>query len=60
MTEAEALESCTVYFRLPHKVLSDEAAHVSENLRKMMDETLESALGDPEVSASNEPAIQVL
>ena len=59
LTEAEAIDSSTIHFRLPHKVLSDEIAIVCENIRKIMEETLENALGDPDVTAATEPALQV-
>jgi hypothetical protein len=39
--------------------LSSDASTVAEQLRKLMEHILETALGDPEVSAANEPALQV-
>ena len=59
LTEAEATSSSTLYFRLPPKVLSDDVSTASEDLRKLMEQTLENALGDPDVTAANEPALQV-
>jgi hypothetical protein len=59
LTEAEAINSSTLYFRLPHKILTEEMPGASEDLRKIMEKTLEDALGDPSVTAANEPALQV-
>lgn len=59
LTEAEAVNSSTVYFRLAQNVLSNEVASACENLRKMMEHVLENALGDPDISAATEPALMV-
>jgi diadenosine tetraphosphate (Ap4A) HIT family hydrolase len=59
LTEAEAMDSCTIYFRLPPKVLSAEFAQATEDLRVVMESSLEKALADPDVTAATEPALQV-
>ena len=59
LTEAEAMDSSALYFRLPPKVLSVEFAQASEDLRVLMESSLEKALADPNVTAATEPALQV-
>lgn len=59
LTEAEAMDSCTIYFRFPPKVLSTEFAQATEDLRVLMESSLEKALADPDVTAATEPALQV-
>lgn len=59
LTEAEAMNSFTLYFSLARKILTEEVAASSEDLRKLMEATLEHALGDPEVTAAAEEALQV-
>mmetsp|Transcript_30299 Transcript_30299/g.44812 ORF Transcript_30299/g.44812 Transcript_30299/m.44812 type:complete len:773 (-) Transcript_30299:365-2683(-) len=59
LTEADAINSPTLYFRLPKDALESDIAMFSESLRKLAENTLESALGDPDISAENEPALQV-
>ena len=59
LTEQDAKGSSTLYLRLPPRVLTDEIPAVSEQLRTYMETMLETALGDPDVTARNEPALQV-
>lgn len=59
LTEQDAKGSSTLYFRLPPRVLTDEITAISEQLRTYMETMLETALGDPDVTAKNEPALQV-
>lgn len=59
MTEAEAIDSSTLFFRLPTAIPPEEYAEASETLRKLMETSLESALGDDDVTAETEPALQV-
>ena len=57
--ESDAMDSSTIYYRLPSKILSTEYAQASEELRVWMETTLEKALNDPSVTAKTEPALQV-
>lgn len=61
LTESEAKDSSTVYFKLPPAVSDVKLA--SENLRKWMEHTLEEALAGPDdtekVTAETEPALRV-
>jgi len=65
LTEAEAMDSSTLYFRLPPRVLSAEYNDTTEQLRQLMERTLENALAqdgseeDEKVTAETEPALQV-
>ncbi len=59
LMEADAMDSSTVYYRLPSKVLSTEIAAASEDLRVLCQSSLEKALADPSVTAKTEPALQV-
>ena len=53
LTEAEAMESSRVYFR------THQIGTAGEELRQLMESVLEKALGDPDVTAATEPALQV-
>jgi diadenosine tetraphosphate (Ap4A) HIT family hydrolase len=61
LTESEAKDSSTVYFKLPPSVFDVKLA--CENLRKWMENTLEDALAGPDdtekVTAETEPALRV-
>ena len=61
LTESEAKDSSTVYFKLPPSVSDVKIA--GENLRKWMESTLEDALAGPDdtekVTAETEPALRV-
>jgi diadenosine tetraphosphate (Ap4A) HIT family hydrolase len=65
LTEAEAHDSSTLYFRLPPSVAQnpDAVANASEQVRKWMEVTLEDALNEEgtnnRVTAAEEPALQV-
>jgi len=59
LMESDAMDSSTIYYRLPSKILSTEVAVVSEELRVLMETSLEKALADPTVTAKTEPALQV-
>jgi diadenosine tetraphosphate (Ap4A) HIT family hydrolase len=61
LTESEAKDSSTVYFKLPSSVSDVKLA--CEKLRKWMENTLEDALAGPDdtekVTAEREPALRV-
>lgn len=57
LDEAEVINSSSLHFCLPHE-LSDVLT-VSENLRILAGQTLENALGDPDITSENEPGLQV-
>jgi len=57
LMEADAINSSTLYFRLSNEV--SDVSVVSEDLRKLTEQTLELAIGDPSISSENEPALQV-
>ena len=59
LMEADAMDSSTIYYRLPSKILSTEFAESSEQLRQLLETSLEKALADPTVTAKTEPALQV-
>lgn len=59
LLEADAMDSSTVFYKLPNDILKTEVPQTSEDLRKFMETTLERALADPNVTAENEPALQV-
>ena len=59
LTEAEAMDSSTIFYRLPAKILIAEFKQATEDLRTLMEKSLEHALSDPDVTAATEPALQV-
>ena len=61
LTESEALESSTLYFRLPRRILQPDLPSAAENVRKWMEMTLEDALSEEgnRITAAEEPALQV-
>ena len=62
LTEEEAKDSSTLYYRLPTRILSNDYASKSEKARKWMEHTLEDALseeGSPRITAAEEPALRV-
>lgn len=66
LTEADAKDSCCVYFKLPPSIAEDARIDAGEALRKWAETTLEDALApeggggdDDRVTAETEPALQV-
>ena len=57
LMEADAMDSSSLYFRM--NLNEDEGESVPEELRQLMEKTLEAALADPNVTAANEPALRV-
>lgn len=61
LTEVEAKDSSTLYFKLPNSIVDIKTA--ADALRKVMEQTLEDALAGDDgdrVSAQDEPALQVV
>ena len=61
LTEEEAKDSSTLYYRLPRDSSPDELETTSEHVRKWMEDTLEGALSEEgnRITAAEEPALQV-
>jgi hypothetical protein len=59
LSESDAIDSSSLYFRLPQTISSHHIPSVCENLRKLMECILEQAIQDPKITAASEPALQV-
>jgi Protein similar to CwfJ C-terminus 1/Protein similar to CwfJ C-terminus 2/RNA recognition motif. (a.k.a. RRM, RBD, or RNP domain) len=59
LSESDAMDSSSLYFRLPQAISSHQIPNACEQLRKAMEGILEQAIQDPDITAANEPALQV-